>query len=63
MAIYLAWRRSRLTNVDIGERFGGIKAAAVSHACRRISEALGANAGLAQRVRDLEAQLRPKIID
>jgi putative transposase len=63
MAIYLAWRLSRLTNTAMGERFGGIKAAAVSHACRRVSEALGADAGLAQRVRNLEAQLRSKIID
>ena len=52
-----------LANLDIGERFGGIEAAAASHACRWISEALGADAWLTQRVRDLEAQLRPKIMD
>ncbi|MBN1423589.1 hypothetical protein JXA88_03445 [Candidatus Fermentibacteria bacterium] len=63
VAIYLSWRLSRHTNAQIGDRFGGIKAAAVSHACRRVSEAIRADTGLADRVRDLEAQLRPNIKD
>ncbi|MBN1426686.1 transposase [Candidatus Fermentibacteria bacterium] len=63
VAIYLTWRHCRLTNATIGERFGGIKAAAVSHACRRVSDAIDGDPAVAQRIRDLEAQLRPKIID
>jgi REP element-mobilizing transposase RayT len=65
VAIYLSWRLSRQTNAEIGRRFGGIKAAAVSHACRRVGTAMEKNADLTERVRALEVQLRPewKIIE
>jgi len=60
LAIYLATRHSGRRLTEIGERFGGIGASAVSHARKRIERRMAKDRSLRRRVQALSAELQKR---
>ena len=57
VGMYLARRLTRLSLDQIGAYFGGRDHSTVLHACRKVEEAMGEDAGLSGAVRQLHAEL------
>jgi len=60
LAIYLATRHSGRRLAEIGERFGGIRASAVSHARARFERKMARDRSLRKRVDELNAELQKR---
>jgi chromosomal replication initiator protein len=57
VGMYLARRLTGLSLEQIGAYFGGRDHSTVLHACRKVEEAIGADAGLSGAVRQIHAEL------
>lgn len=57
VAMYLARQAGKLSLMQVGAAFGGRDHTTVLHACRRVEEAIRADAKLKRTVRDLMAEL------
>ena len=60
LTMYLAARHSGRRLTEIGERFGGIRASAVSHARKRIERKMAKDRKLRGKVEALSAELQER---
>jgi len=58
VALHLAQRYTGLSNKEIGERFGGIEASAVSKASARVKEEMASDKKLSKLVTDLDSSFK-----